>query len=827
MQRRSVVLPVFQRLRCWAGCVLTGTKAIPAWGAVGCIVVLSLPGRSDAFHLSAITRMSLLFAVMGSMGILAEARIRSDLASLAGSAERVLRGLWRTACQATRDNAGQSTTSPVWREAATSLLQHEGVILIGKKDVIEAVFGQAGSLMGLRDGAVPIGQPYQSFIASLVADGLLSLPSTEQPEAFVASLLDAGGSWDVSLPDGRWTRLLMPPVGKGRRSVTLRDVTGEKKNEAALAQANVALDALVTHGAWRDDELRRVNVRLDTALANMPHGLAMYDQDGKLQMASGRFAAMFGISRQSIFPGMSLARLAALSIRAGNHVGADDATERASFVLSGSLAGNGTATALVGERTLSIVRRLMDDGGAVVTYEDVTERTRAEARVHYLAHHDILTGLANRSLLSQTLDGAFGRIDRRSPGMGVAVLCLDLDRFKSVNDAYGHAIGDLLLREVASRLQACVRETDMVARLGGDEFVVVLDQTRSQCADDAAEVSRRIIASMADPFMLDGVCVMTGTSVGIAIASDATMKPADLMERADFALYKAKMAGRGTYCFFEGGMDTEYRERALLETDLLLALDRGEFELLFQPVMHAASRRIKAFEALLRWNHPRLGVLMPSSFLPAAEKTGKVVPIGEWVLRRACAEAAGWPSDVGVTVSLAPSQFKDPGLAAKVRDALAASRLPAFRLELEITEAVLLNPTPFSVGILDDLEQLKVRISLDDFASKRTPLRHLLDFRPHCLKVDQEFFRKFPTRNEDSETVLSALLDVERKFRKRNAADKSRAGANPIAPAAHAPCEIRGFVRNPPVSSDAVSGLVQKSGVLATDIAGIIHILHG
>ena len=567
----------------------------------------------------------------------------------------------------------------------------------------------------------------------------------------------------------------------------------------------------MSHGRWRDAELQRANSRLDAALGNMVQGLAMFAPDNKLLMANSRFAAIFNLPPRALFPGLPLARLASLSVRAGNHAGEPGAAEQATALLAGLAAPGALTKARVGDRVVSVSRSAMKDGGSVVTYEDVTERTRAEEHVHYLAHHDALTGLANRTLLGQRLDQA---LDRRTPGMGVAVLCMDLDRFKHVNDTYGHAVGDLLLKEVSARIQGCVRGSDTVARLGGDEFVVVLVQTHIATRDDAAEIAQRIIAALAEPFLLDGVRVSTGTSVGVAVSSpgEANPDPARLVEQADFALYRVKSTGRGRHCFFEAGMDREHQDRVEIEADLAHALERGEMEMRYQPVIHARSGRITAFEALLRWRHPVRGIIAPDVFLPIAEKAGKLPQIGEWALRRACEQAAAWPAEIDVAVNLAAAQFKHSGFALVVQDALSAAGIKAARLELEIGEAVLLTADPLVRDTLTRLSRLGVKISIDDFAARHTCLRHLLDFQFHRIKIDQDFLRAFPARGENSATVLGALLDVGRNLRTRVTVEGIESEEEMMFVASGGCDDVQGYFVSPPVEAGDVIGLIDEHG---------------
>ena len=692
------------------------------------------------------------------------------------------------------------------RDAMLPILSRDGVLLVDGDGTVTAALGRVAAVFGDAGACPAVGSTYGSFLAWLADRGLIVPGPAEVPRDVLEGLcrhLDTEA--DLRLPGDRWARLRSVAVGMGGRAVHLSDITADKRREVALASANVSLDAAVSHGRWRDGELQRANGRLDAALSNMVQGLAMFAPDNKLLMANSQFARIFNLPPRALFPGLSLDRLAALSVHAGNHPEGSAATSAA--LLCGSAPADALRKARIGNRVVSVLRSATKDGGSVVTYEDVTERTRAEEHVHYLAHHDALTGLANRLLLGQRLDQA---LDRRTPGMGVAVLCMDLDRFKAVNDTYGHAIGDLLLKEVSARIQACVRGSDTVARLGGDEFVVVLVQTHVATRDDAAEIAQRIIAALAQPFVLDGVRVSTGTSVGVAVSSpgDVNPDPARLVEQADFALYSVKSTGRGKHCFFEPGMDVERQDRIEIEAELALAMERGEMEIRYQPVVQARTGRITAFEALLRWRHPTRGVVAAAGFIPMAEKAGKLPQVGEWALREACRQAATWPEDIGVAVNLAPSQFRNPGFALVVQDALSAAGIGAGRLELEIGETVLLAADPLVRTTLARLTAIGVKISIDDFAGRHTCLRHLLDFRFHRLKIDQDFLKEFPAQGRDSTTVLEALLNVGRNLRTMVTVEGIETEEDLMFVARNGCDDIQGYYLSPPIEAAEVAGLI-------------------
>ncbi len=391
---------------------------------------------------------------------------------------------------------------------------------------------------------------------------------------------------------------------------------------------------------------------------------------------------------------------------------------------------------------------------AVGVVIDVTERCQAEERIAHLAHHDALTGLPNRVLFRERMDGA---IARARFGEGFAVLCLDLDRFKEVNDALGHPVGDALLCAVADRLRAELRDTDTLARLGGDEFALI-----QSCADqpgDATALARRLVEAVAAPFQIDGHQISVGTSIGVALAPGDGLHPDALLRAADMALYRAKADGRGTWHFFEPEMDARMQMRRTLELDLRRALVAGEFEVHYQPLVAIATRQVTGLEALVRWHHPERGLVPPDRFIPLCEEIGLIVPLGEYVLVRACADAVHWPGTPKVAVNLSPVQFASPGLVDAVAWALATSGLDPARLELEITETVMLRDTEATLAILYRLKALGVRIAMDDFGTGYSSLSYLQRFPFDKVKIDRSFIRSLD-QSRQSNAIVRAVTDL-------------------------------------------------------------------
>jgi diguanylate cyclase (GGDEF)-like protein len=396
----------------------------------------------------------------------------------------------------------------------------------------------------------------------------------------------------------------------------------------------------------------------------------------------------------------------------------------------------------------------MPDGGWVAIHEDVTERHRTEARIAHMARHDALTDLPNRIELEDRIQAALLRTQK---GEQAAILSLDLDRFKQVNDTLGHPIGDALLKLVAERLRHVVREEDTVARMGGDEFAIV--QLGAFQPGGATNLAQRLIDAISAPYEIDGQQIVIGTSVGIAVApTDGDAAPA-LLKSADVALYRAKTDGRGRYRFFEPGMDAAMQSRRTLELDLRAALVNGEFELHYQPVVSIATQQVTGFEALLRWRHPERGLVSPGNFIPLAEEIGLIGPIGEWALRQACGDAATWPDDITVAVNLSPAQFKSARLSESVMLALASSGLSPHRLELEITEGVLLVEHETTLAVLHQLRTLGVRIAMDDFGTGYSSLSYLRSFPFDKIKIDRSFIQNM-AQDESSSAIVRAVVGL-------------------------------------------------------------------
>jgi diguanylate cyclase (GGDEF)-like protein/PAS domain S-box-containing protein len=438
----------------------------------------------------------------------------------------------------------------------------------------------------------------------------------------------------------------------------------------------------------------------------------------------------------------------------------------------------------------------------LVAVVDVTERKQAEARIAHMAHHDALTDLPNRILFHERLNELLKRV---RPGESLAVHCLDLDHFKSVNDALGHPIGDELLKSVAGRLADCLREGDMVARLGGDEFAILQFPIRDP--NEASVLANKLIDVASKPYQVQSHEFVVGASIGIALAPGDGEASDVLLRNADMALYRAKGEGRGTAHFFEPEMDRRIQARRTLELDLRKALANSEFELFYQPLINLGNNAIVGFEALLRWRHPERGMIAPTEFIPLAEEIGLIVPLGDWVLRQACADAMRWPSDVSVAVNLSPIQFRSRSIVKAVLTALAHSRLPANRLQLEITESVLLGETEANLATLHQLREIGVRISMDDFGTGYSSLSYLRCFPFDKIKIDRSFVKELAER-PDCVAIIRAIAGLGMSLGIATTAEGIETAEQLDRVRAEGCTEVQGYLFSPPRPASELSDLL-------------------
>ncbi|HCL64933.1 MAG TPA: hypothetical protein DIC56_08875 [Rhizobium sp.] len=554
--------------------------------------------------------------------------------------------------------------------------------------------------------------------------------------------------------------------------------------------------------------------KLDAALANMSQGLCMFDTDERLVIFNPRFAEIYGLSLQDIKPGMTTMELMALAhsrakLANGERESTLELLQR-KRVVEGK-AGSAIER-LADGRSIAVTQRPAPEGGFVATFEDITERQKAEKEIEYMARHDALTGLLNRSSFYERMGAVLGSLPH---GETVAVLSLDLDHFKNVNDSLGHPVGDLLLRAAADRMRNCVRREDIVARLGGDEFAIVLVPLEEPA--DVTGIAARLIEALGTPFELEGHQVVVASSVGISLAPNDGNLPDLLMRNADLALYRAKADGGGVFRFFELGMDARMQARRALELDLRKAIVNHEFELYYQPIIDVKSGEVTSCEALVRWHHPERGMISPMDFIPVAEETGLIVPLGEWVLQQACAEAAKWPIGITIAVNLSPAQFKSKNLVPAVTSALVSSGLPASRLELEITELVLLQDNESAFAILHQLRDLGIKIAMDDFGTGYSSLGYLRSFPFDKIKIDQSFIQDLPGK-EESLAIVRAVVGLSSSLGITTTAEGVETHEQLASVTSEGCTEFQGYLFSKPRTAEDVSKVLSDQAKRAETV---------
>jgi diguanylate cyclase (GGDEF)-like protein/PAS domain S-box-containing protein len=697
-------------------------------------IQLNILGTFLALVLSALVTWALARRIVGPLAVASNVAERIAAGKLdvivpVGSNDEV--GALLTSMQTMRNNIKAMMDREVaQRRSAQARLadalqsSQEGVIVVDANNWIVLANAKAADFLG-----VP---------ADLLKPGILLdqldhvLPKVPEVRRILTRTdVNLHATTEAQLPDGRWLRISRSPTRDEGFIVFCTDITPLKQQEASLRDSNLLLDA---------------------ALENMSQGLCLYDGQNRLQVANRRFFEIFKLARDKIRPGASYREVLEASVAGNNHVGktADQLIAEQFEYLHENTKGS-QFIELGDGRVVSCHYSPTTDGRWVATYEDVTERRQAEAKIMHMARHDALTNLPNRVLFHDKMDQAL------SYGDALAVLYLDLDRFKSVNDSLGHSVGDALLVAVTERLQGVLRGSDTVARLGGDEFAIVQTGARPT---DATELAGKIIEALSQPFEILGHQLNIGTSIGIAMAPADGCEPDQLLRNADMALYRAKADGRGNYHFFQPEMDSQMQERRRLELDLRKALVAEQFELYYQPLVDIATREVSGFEALVRWNHPERGVVTPDQFIPVAEDIGLIVQLGDWVLKQACRDAVRWPGKLKVAVNLSAAQFRNPMLALSIVSALAHSGLAATRLELEITETVLLQDDQAVLNALHEIRQLGVRICMDDFGTGYSSLSYLRSFPFDKIKIDRSFIKELGKEENDCLAIIRAVTKL-------------------------------------------------------------------
>ena len=618
-----------------------------------------------------------------------------------------------------------------------------------------------------------------SLLAALAITLVLSqaiVPSVRHAVRIATSI--AGGRLDNDIP-------------RHGRSETGRLLDALRTMQDSISHSMARIQALMeAQASSHARETSAQEARFEAALNNMSQGLCMFDADGLLQVYNRRFAEMFGEPR----------------------VGAAVSEALPDVLIAGQLA-SGTSSreasasfthSFEDGRVIAATHRPMASGGWVATYEDVSERRRAEAHLIHMMRHDALTGLPNRILFRERTEQGLSELRADD---SLAVLQLDLDDFKGVNDVLGHPVGDALLLAVAKRLLGCTRESDTVVRLGGDEFAVV--QAGAAQPGDATALAERLMATLSEPFQVAGHAIVIGASIGIAVSADPHAGADELLKNADLALHRAKAESRGTYRFFQEEMNARMRQRRLLEADLRRAAEEDQFEVHYQPLVSVPRGEVCGFEALVRWRHPERGLVSPAEFIPVAEELGLIGRIGAWVLNQACTDALAWPATVKVAVNLSPVQFRNPALAVEVAGALARSGLPAQRLDVEVTESVLLHDSDAVLAILHQIKSLGVRVSMDDFGTGFSSLSYLHHFPFDKIKIDQSFIRNLADA-ENCIAIVRAVIVLGRSLGIAVIAEGVETELQLELLRQEGCGEAQGYLFSPPRPAAAVPAIIQR-----------------
>jgi diguanylate cyclase (GGDEF)-like protein/PAS domain S-box-containing protein len=612
-----------------------------------------------------------------------------------------------------------------------------GLIVFDASERIVVCNRRYVEMFGLSPDVIKPGCTFSELLSHRVARGTISGDIDRYRRDLRASLARKRPySQTVRIPDGRYIGIDNQPMADGGWVATYDDIT-----ERRIATS----------------DLKRARAFLNTVIENVPVSVFVKDVTPPRYILVNRAAeALWGLPRDHVVGKTAheiLPRKAADAITACE---VDLLRHKSSARSHGTYQ---VETPANGSHLVDVRRAVVpgEDGEPqylLVVMENITERVRANERIRYMAHHDLLTGLANRAMFLEKLEHAAMQLqDRAEP---FTIFMLDLDRFKEVNDSRGHPTGDLLLRDVAQRLKSVLCQDDLLARIGGDEFAILRpgdpDESRS-----ASLLAEEVIEVLARPFDIEGSRIVIGASIGIARAPADGVEPSELMKKADLALYRKKSSGRNGYCFFDPRMTAEADVRHRLEQDLRDAIANCELDVHYQPIIDVGTRKPCGVEALVRWRHPMRGDIPPAQFIPLAEESGLIAPLGEWVLKRACFDAVGWPPEIKVAVNLSPAQFRSTNLMDVILSALIESGLAPERLELEITESVLIESRIDVLSVVRELKDIGISIALDDFGTGYSSLSYLTMLPFDKIKIDKFFTQNMTNRTECAAIVSSVL----------------------------------------------------------------------
>jgi len=571
---------------------------------------------------------------------------------------------------------------------------------------------------------------------------------------------------------------------------------------ANVSQTSASLSDVFSAGALQSTSSIHLQSPNLSWIDSLPHGLCCFDATDRLVIANRQFRQWCGLKDVDVNSGTSMGTLVSIiEPPAVRNLLTDVIATRGSDSVRRSFWKTKDG------RSIQVCCQIEDSGSYIVLLEDISRLLDETSAMAKLANVDALTGLQNRHAFS-TLISQY--CDQLRESEELAVLYIDLDHFKPINDMYGHPMGDQVLTQVAKRLVDLAGKNDAIARIGGDEFVI-LQRDQPQPVS-SRNLAAQVIQRLSNPFHIDGQILHIGSSVGVAIAPYDAENADDLIKNADLALYGAKNSGRGVLRFFEPSMDSKMKIRRSLERELRDAIDAGQFELHYQPLMDLEANRIVCFEALLRWHHPTMGSIGPDQFIPLAEETGLILPLGDWVIRTACLEATSWRSEIGLAVNLSAIQLHDRGLYAKIRNVLHETGLDAQRLELEITETALLSNSDFTIGLLHQLRGLGVRIALDDFGTGYSSINYLRRFPFDKIKIDRSFVSGSNLNSESTALVkMIAALGISLGIKTTAEGVETLDEMSSVRAAGCS--EIQGYLLSRPVTAAKVRELLEETSI--------------